>query len=625
MSVLTQFPLLKALGWALFNSLWQMAVLWLLYLLFIWVFQASAARIRHGLAFLLLSAGSVWSAATFLVSWLFREESIHTGWLTLLSPAQSAPGWFREASRSFMDMVLSYGSSVYLLILGGLLIRYANQYRNSRKLTREGLSTLPADFRVFVQSTGYRMGIRTPVRAWLSSLVDVPLTIGLLRPVILLPIAMMSRLTPQQVEAILVHELAHIRRKDYLLHLLVTAMEGLYFFNPFARLLVRQLKKERENSCDDTVLQFQYNPHAYVSALLSLATHHRGDHRLAVAATGSGDQLLLQRARRILRQESGKPRTGIRPLILLFCTVGITALSVFSPLHPGKRRTLVARAASSNLIRINTITPRGEMISPAEISPAELSARLNPGPGRAIAAAIPASPIVNHSPARHPVPRVARADQDDLPSDDNDNSVFINTAGNDGIAAAFGTTDDDNKPAEATGADDGQASDNVYRNLYPSGAVNTALRQEPASAGSRDYSLDESGSVTTGNSQAAPGSGPQFYSTPFVPNSSFAFQYTLDDSSQLQDQLIYLQQSGQEEILAAISRLQQQMTAQFKALTALRNKTLAGMQARPDQEARLLDQFRAEQLKMQRQYIQKITDWQRKLEKTTHIRMIVYI
>ena len=88
------------------------------------------------------------------------------------------------------------------------------------------------------------MGIRPAVSAWLSSKVDVPLTLGHLKPVILLPVAMINHLTPQQVEAILVHELAHIRRHDYLLHLAVTALEGFFFFNPFARLLIRQVKKK---------------------------------------------------------------------------------------------------------------------------------------------------------------------------------------------------------------------------------------------------------------------------------------------------------------------------------------------------------------------------------------------
>ena len=77
------------------------------------------------------------------------------------------------------------------------------------------------------------------------------------------------------------------------------AAGGLFFFNPFSRLLIRQLKKQREHCCDDLVLQFKYDPHAYVSALLSLASRQRPVQKLAVAATGGSDKPLLQRARRI--------------------------------------------------------------------------------------------------------------------------------------------------------------------------------------------------------------------------------------------------------------------------------------------------------------------------------------
>src|SRR6201999_2972837 len=139
---------------------------------------------------------------------------------------------------TFIGEALPYGSSLYLLVLVYLLISYSNHYRRSVKLTRQGLSKLPPAFRVFVSATSRSMGITVPIRTWVSSLVAAPLTLGFLKPVILLPVAMISQLTPQQIEAILVHELAHIRRKDYLLHLVITLLEGLFFFNPFSRLLI---------------------------------------------------------------------------------------------------------------------------------------------------------------------------------------------------------------------------------------------------------------------------------------------------------------------------------------------------------------------------------------------------
>src|SRR5580658_9615262 len=99
MQVLTHFPLLKALGWALFNSLWQMAALWLLYSLIIAIFHTAAARLRHGLALLFLNIGAFWTGVTFLVTSLYPDNGNPT-LLTFLSPGQFTPAWLWQTSRS---------------------------------------------------------------------------------------------------------------------------------------------------------------------------------------------------------------------------------------------------------------------------------------------------------------------------------------------------------------------------------------------------------------------------------------------------------------------------------------------------------------------------------------------
>jgi hypothetical protein len=117
-----------------------------------------------------------------------------------------------------------------------------------------------------------------------------------------MPIASVNGLSTQQVEAILLHELAHIRRNDYLVNLMVTSIEIILFFNPFSRLFIRNIKRERENSCDDLVLQFQYNAHAYASALLVIEKKRVMKVALGMAATGKNNRMLLDRVKRILNQ-----------------------------------------------------------------------------------------------------------------------------------------------------------------------------------------------------------------------------------------------------------------------------------------------------------------------------------
>jgi beta-lactamase regulating signal transducer with metallopeptidase domain len=561
MQVLTHFPLLKALGWALLNSLWQMAALWLLYNLIIAIFRNAAASIRHGLALLLLSIGAGWTGVTFLAAALFPDNG-NAAWLSFLSPGHSTPAWFWQTSRSFMDTVLSYGSTLYLLILSGLLIRYSSHYWHTAKLTRKGLAAMPAEFRVFVNATALQLNIGKPVRTWLSSLIDVPLTLGFLKPVILLPVAMISQLSPQQIEAILIHELGHIRRKDYLLHLLVTVLEGLFFFNPFSRLLIGELKKEREHCCDDLVLQFKYDPHAYISALLTLAARQQPGHKLAVAATGGSDKLLLQRARRILLQrESDRSRPVTRTLVLLLFTGLITAMALYHPL-PTVHRTAAVTARTG--------------VAPASIPVASLVETAFSEP---IHSSPPPAP--KHLRAQ---PRIHITREPEGPQAD-DNFVFINTADD--------AAGDGNNPGLAASSDE----------LSDPGSSTPG-------ADIRDYSLNVPSAI------AGPAISFQ-QGAPVVPNSSFSFQYTEGDSSRPEEQLLYLQQSAQREVLAAIAKLQQETCVQLKAL--------ADLQSRAAESVHLRHQIQTQQQKIQREYLRKITGWQKKLETTTHIRMIVYI
>src|SRR5579872_2495024 len=174
MHLLTQSALLKALGWTLLSSLWQMGLLWLIYQGLTRIFSQAPSRFRHGLALALLAFGALGSTVTFVNAWFFNEG----GW------AIGAGGYgLSRAGSRLADEGLSYCSSLYLLVLGGLLIRYFHQYLHSRQLTRKGLSKIPAEFRVFVAATSRRMGIPSLVQVHLSALVDVPMTLGFLKPV----------------------------------------------------------------------------------------------------------------------------------------------------------------------------------------------------------------------------------------------------------------------------------------------------------------------------------------------------------------------------------------------------------------------------------------------------------
>ncbi|GGA87219.1 M56 family metallopeptidase [Puia dinghuensis] len=572
MHLLTQSALLKALGWTLLNSLWQMGLLWLSYQLLIRIFSQAPSRFRHGLALALLAFGALGSTVTFIDAYFFNDG----GWVI-------SGGGYRlaGASRWLVDVGLSSCSSLYLLVLGGLLIRYSHQYIHSRRLTRNGLSKMPAEFRVFVAATSRRMGIHSLVHVYLSALVDVPVTMGFLKPVILLPVAMICHLSPQQVEAILVHELAHIRRKDYLLNLGVTVIGLLFFFNPFTRMLIRDLQREREHCCDDEVLQFNYDPHAYVSALLSLARQHRHG-RLALAATGAGDeQLLLQRARRILQQKRTNRRPGARPFILFFLTATITILSL-------------ARTGRNDNRPQPTATPINSAVAPvatasSPVAPVSVELALAP----IVNTSVPAPHL--HSPAapRHEAPHSHPAKRQLVQASDQD---LAEAALLGSVASTNGT------PAAKT-----------FVFTQPVTLTITG----PDAATSWDYSSDKP--KTDHRDQEEADDLPPAEGLVFVPNSSFSFKSI--DTLSPKDRLTWIEESTEKEIRAQVVQLQRELIAQLSQLRRQEAQARALSSSSQQQLKQLLNQ----QLLLQRDYLKRLDELHLRLKKTVRHLTTVYI
>lgn len=300
MALLGQSAFLKALGWALLNSIWQMAILWLVYLLLSASLRKLTAHIKHSLSILLLGMGSLWFAFTLAFKY-FEYSEAPTLVLAEESAQESFAGVFTLSLRN-LETLLPYLSSVYLVAIVFLFFRFISQYRYTQHVTTNSVHKLQPQLRMYVRQIAARMGIKKEIRVWLSEIIDTPMTIGFWKPVILMPIASVNGLNTQQVEAILLHELAHIRRNDYLVNLMVATIDVILFFNPFSRLFTRTIRRERENSCDDLVLQFEYNAHAYASALLAIEKKRIMNVTLGMAATGKNNRMLLDRVKRILNQ-----------------------------------------------------------------------------------------------------------------------------------------------------------------------------------------------------------------------------------------------------------------------------------------------------------------------------------
>ena len=178
-----------------------------------------------------------------------------------------------------------------------LLGRMAVRLRGVRRLRRTAVAAVPAPLRTACHELALRLGLRVAFRVAASAAVDSPTVIGWWRPVILLPIAALANLSPGQVEAILAHELAHIRRHDYLVNLLQSVVETLLFYHPAVWWLSGRVRTEREDACDDIAVTVCGDRAEYAAALATLETRRGSDYAPALAAAHGS---LVTRIRRIL-------------------------------------------------------------------------------------------------------------------------------------------------------------------------------------------------------------------------------------------------------------------------------------------------------------------------------------
>jgi beta-lactamase regulating signal transducer with metallopeptidase domain len=332
MNFLYQSAFLKALGWALLNSLWQMALLWLVYMALTMNGKKLLSRQRHTIALLSLAGGSLWFLTSLVIN-LYKAASglqVITLYVTENDPVYTNRLWPGLINQWF-EPALPFLSLAYLLAAAFLVIRFYFQYRHTQQLFTTDLQKAPPEWRIFLQQAVQQMSIKKNVQIWLSSLVDTPVTLGFLKPVILLPIAAVNHLSLKQAEAIILHELNHIRRNDYLVNLLIACVDVILFFNPFARQLTGIIRKERENCCDDMVLQFCYEPQSYARALLTLEQNRMNTNALALAATGKDKYFLLNRVKRILGKETGSNPFNQKLVAYLLLALLIAFIGWYNP------------------------------------------------------------------------------------------------------------------------------------------------------------------------------------------------------------------------------------------------------------------------------------------------------
>jgi bla regulator protein blaR1 len=327
----------EAIGATLMHSLWQLAAVALVLIVGLALVPQRAARLRYWLALSSMGVMLVLPMATFGL--LYEPAAATPSTITTgLTPAAYQmhgalvrPPATIVKSIGLIDQInVFFQENAYFLfglwILGmaALTLRFLGSCWHIHRLRKQGTQEVPQDMASRFVDLLDQVGIRRYVGIRYSSLIDTPMVIGALKPIVLLPMGLLSGLTMEQVECILIHELGHVRRWDYLLNMLQSIAEIVLFYHPATWWVSGIIRQERENCCDELVVHLKSNKVQYARALLSLELLRQQPTALAMTSQG-GD--LASRIRRITGGPMPtKRRFHARGLLFGLITMGCVLL-----------------------------------------------------------------------------------------------------------------------------------------------------------------------------------------------------------------------------------------------------------------------------------------------------------
>lgn len=389
MSTFLQSPWLKDLGWVLVHSLWQGAILWtLLALVFVLGHHHLSAAAKHRLAWLTLTALAL--APVVTITWMQMRKleeprpALPSSSSSLVIPASPAPSvptpstllstkaeskstpaptftptlapsvpsrptdsFPRSSSATtWLAQLPNWFATAWLAGLSLLTIRLLFGWRWIARLKQTGAAPEATWHTRFAEWSSH--AALRHIRILVCPTLGVPLVVGWLRPVVCFPASLLTRLSIAEVEALMLHELAHLKRRDPLLQFWVTVVETLLFHNPAAHALASTVRQTGELACDDLVLAWKGDGKTYARALAA-AEEWRGT-QFALAATGAGS--LKHRIQRVLGLgEHGRltslPEcfgiTSVAGIALYFLVCGLAVPRIARALTPEERITVIAQ------------------------------------------------------------------------------------------------------------------------------------------------------------------------------------------------------------------------------------------------------------------------------------------
>lgn len=355
-----------ALGWSITHSLWQASIWFIIYSIYTMFNPQLTAKAKHNAAFATQISIFISFIFTFIYFYQLGNQSIDLRNIRA-EDFKNIVGQISDEQFRFENL-LPYVVSGYLLGFIVQILLLTNSLLRLRTIKYKGLDSIPENWNKVYERAKQKLDVRQPVGLFLSKNISVPITLGHIKPFILFPIAYANKMDLAHVEAIILHELAHVKRQDYLFNLLKVGIETIMFFNPFIWALSKVLEREREHACDDMVVSHITTPLSYAQALVKLEDlRMRLNPALTLAATRNKNHL-LNRIKRITKMETNYKNVRPQLIAVLLSGIGILTLAFLIPLNKSNAQEHQAsetKVQVTNKVIYDTVRP--DIPEPAQV------------------------------------------------------------------------------------------------------------------------------------------------------------------------------------------------------------------------------------------------------------------
>lgn len=363
--------LIQAFGWALLHSLWQAFFIFACLRIVLWLWPQASSSIKYNLSYISLTGIFIWFTVT-LWQQIEAVRSVHRAAYLMIetgirpSVPATVPAIYRSQSELTglfpgLEMWFPVLVAIYVAGVAVMTIKLTLDLVQLQQIRKKQVFPMDDVWQKHLQKLSAQLRIPRKVELLVSQYIQVPVMIGFLKPVILLPVAMFNNLTEEQLEAILLHELAHIKRNDYLLNIFQSIVETILFFNPFVWWISKNIRLEREHCCDDLVLTNQVQPLHYAKALVALEEYRLTVNALAMAAADN-KQHLFHRIKRIMEMKTKNINYTQKLLAVMIIAVGLVSIAWLNPSNKDEQRKNTQTAAKEDIASIS--------IAPAIATPA---------------------------------------------------------------------------------------------------------------------------------------------------------------------------------------------------------------------------------------------------------------